>query len=111
MVFHNWRFFPLYRDSFRRTFPGSRTHLVTLSRAVNAHGDACSSQGTPILFVTLNHRLEPLGFPLGPEAVEQAVLNLGLHDQRVALERVQRNIAFFGGDPRKVCQGFLILLP
>jgi hypothetical protein len=51
----------------------------------------------------MNYRLGPLGFPQGPEAVERAALNLGLHDQRVALEWVQKNIAFFGGDPRKVC--------
>jgi Carboxylesterase family len=61
------------------------------------------SQGTPVLFVSMNYRLGPLGFPQGPEAVERAALNLGLHDQRVALEWVQKNIASFGGDPRKVC--------
>src|ERR1700761_470907 len=51
----------------------------------------------------MNYRLGPLGFPQGPEAVERAALNLGLHDQWAALEWVQNNIAFFGGDPRKVC--------
>ena len=61
------------------------------------------SQGTPVLFVSMNYRLGPLGFPQGPEAVERAALNLGLHDQWVALEWVQKNIASFGGDPRKVC--------
>jgi len=62
-----------------------------------------SSQGTPILFVSINYRLGPLGFPQGPEAVERGVLNLGLHDQWTALEWVQVNIASFGGDPCKVC--------
>jgi hypothetical protein len=51
----------------------------------------------------MNYRLGPLGFPQGPEAVERGALNLGLHDQWVALEWVQQNIASFGGDPRKVC--------
>ena len=51
----------------------------------------------------MNYRLGPLGFPQGPEAVERAALNLGLHDQWVALEWVQKNIASFGGDPSKVC--------
>ena len=51
----------------------------------------------------MNYRLGPLGFPQGPEAVDRAALNLGLHDQWVALEWVQKNIASFGGDPRKVC--------
>jgi acetylcholinesterase len=57
---------------------------------------------TPIVFVSLNYRIGPLGFPQGPEAVERGALNLGLHDQWAALEWVQHNIAFFGGDPRKV---------
>jgi Carboxylesterase family len=61
------------------------------------------SQGTPILVVSMNYRLGPLGFPQGPEAVERGALNLGLHDQWAALEWVQKNIASFGGDPRKVC--------
>jgi Carboxylesterase family len=50
----------------------------------------------------MNYRLGPLGFPQGPEAVERGALNLGLHDQWAALEWVQNNIAYFGGDPRKV---------
>jgi hypothetical protein len=51
----------------------------------------------------MNYRLGPLGFPQGPEAVEGGALNLGLRDQWVALQWVQRNIASFGGDPCKVC--------
>jgi carboxylesterase type B len=54
------------------------------------------------MFVSFNYRLGPLGFPLGPEAVARGVLNLGLHDQRIALQWVQNNIASFGGDPFKV---------
>ena len=61
------------------------------------------SQGTPIVFVSMNYRLGPLGFPQGPEAVQRGALNLGLLDQWAALEWVQNNIASFGGDPRKVC--------
>ena len=61
------------------------------------------SQGTPILFVSMNYRVGPLGFPQGPEAVKRGALNLGLRDQWVALQWVQRNIASFGGDPCKVC--------
>jgi hypothetical protein len=60
-------------------------------------------QGTPIVFVSMNYRVGPLGFPQGPEAVQRGALNLGLHDQWAALEWVQYNIASFGGDPRKVC--------
>jgi acetylcholinesterase len=60
------------------------------------------ARGTPILFVSLNYRVGPLGFPQGPEAVERDALNLGLRDQWAALEWVQDNVAFFGGDPAKV---------
>ena len=60
-------------------------------------------QGTPIIFVSMNYRLGPLGFPQGPEAVGRAALNLGLRDQWAALEWVQNNIVSFGGDPAKVC--------
>jgi len=59
-------------------------------------------RGTPILFVSINYRIGPLGFPQGPEAVKRGVLNLGLQDQRTALQWVQNNIASFGGDPDKV---------
>ena len=63
----------------------------------------CYAKGTPILFVSLNYRVGPLGFPQGPEAVDRDALNLGLRDQWAALEWVQDNIASFGGDPDKVC--------
>ncbi|KAH9977926.1 Alpha/Beta hydrolase protein [Lactifluus volemus] len=56
---------------------------------------------TPIIFVSMNYRLGPLGFPQGPEAMTRASLNLGLQDQWVALEWVRNNIASFGGDPSK----------
>ncbi|KAJ7889615.1 esterase 1 [Mycena leptocephala] len=57
---------------------------------------------TPIIYVSFNYRLGPLGFPQGPEAASRGVLNLGLRDQTLALEWVQQNIAAFGGDPAKV---------
>ncbi|TFY78808.1 hypothetical protein EWM64_g5204 [Hericium alpestre] len=60
------------------------------------------ARGTPIVFVSLNYRLGPLGFPLGDEAARNGLLNLGLHDQLVALKWVHANIHAFGGDPKKV---------
>ncbi|KAF8178205.1 Alpha/Beta hydrolase protein [Mycena galopus ATCC 62051] len=60
------------------------------------------ARGTPIIYVSFNYRLGALGFPQGPEAASQGVLNLGLRDQILALEWVQENIAAFGGDPAKV---------
>ncbi|KAJ7219550.1 extracellular triacylglycerol lipase precursor [Mycena pura] len=60
------------------------------------------SRGTPIIFVSFNYRLGPLGFPPGQEAADTGILNLGLRDLMVAFEWVHDNIEAFGGDPRKV---------
>jgi para-nitrobenzyl esterase len=54
--------------------------------------------------VTINYRLGALGF-LGHRRLSEAdglVGNWGLHDQVAALRWVRDNIAFFGGDARKV---------
>ncbi|KAF9497593.1 lipase [Pleurotus eryngii] len=59
-------------------------------------------RGTPVVFVSLNYRLGPLGFPQGVEAQKRGALNLGLKDQLAALEWVQANIGLFGGDKSKV---------
>ncbi|KAI5122702.1 hypothetical protein M0805_009755 [Coniferiporia weirii] len=59
-------------------------------------------RGTPIVYVSLNYRLGPLGFPQGSEAENKAALNLGLKDVLTALEWVQANIEVFGGDRKKV---------
>jgi para-nitrobenzyl esterase len=58
-----------------------------------------------VVVVTINYRLGALGFlplrSLGEVAIP-ASGNEGLLDQIAALERVQREIAAFGGDPRNV---------
>ncbi|KDQ18084.1 hypothetical protein BOTBODRAFT_549180 [Botryobasidium botryosum FD-172 SS1] len=71
-------------------YPGDG--IVNTSQALN----------TPVLFVNFNYRLGVFGFPVGKEAVEKNALNLGLLDQRLAIEWVHSNIAFFGGDPNKI---------
>jgi cholinesterase len=48
--------------------------------------------------VTLTYRLGVLGFPGAPDETQ----NLGLRDQRRAVEWVHQNIAAFGGDADKV---------
>ncbi|KAI0056007.1 carotenoid ester lipase precursor [Artomyces pyxidatus] len=58
--------------------------------------------GHPLIYVSLNYRLSALGFLPGKEVKEAKVGNLGLRDQREALRWVQKYIAAFGGDPKKV---------
>ncbi|KAF2733940.1 cholinesterase [Polyplosphaeria fusca] len=54
-----------------------------------------------VVVVTPNYRTNVFGFPGSPQIPENE-RNLGLLDQRMALEWVQRNIEAFGGDPKKV---------
>ncbi|KAJ7454080.1 esterase 1, partial [Mycena galericulata] len=60
------------------------------------------ARGTPIIYVSFNYRLGPLGFSQGSEAFRSGILNLGLRDQLTCLEWVQSSIGAFGGDPSKV---------
>ncbi|PPR05964.1 hypothetical protein CVT24_004628 [Panaeolus cyanescens] len=58
-------------------------------------------RGKPIIFVSINYRLNTFGF-LASRDVPPKDLNAGLLDQTLALNFVQDNIAAFGGDPTKV---------
>ena len=72
---------------FNSSFPSFvQTSLVT-------------SQG--IVMVTTNYRHNVFGFPGSPELYPFNE-NLGFLDQALALQWVQKNIAGFGGDPKKV---------
>ena len=58
------------------------------------------------VFVAMNYRLGPLGFLASPLLQQQDRLNstgnVGLLDQQVALEWIQKYIYKYGGDPKRV---------
>ncbi|KAI0746063.1 esterase 1 [Earliella scabrosa] len=60
------------------------------------------SRATPMIYVNLNYRVGPFGFPQGAEAADKSSTNLGLKDQLAALQWVKNNIKAFGGDPNKI---------
>ncbi|WP_158915626.1 carboxylesterase/lipase family protein [Caulobacter sp. S45] len=78
----------------------------------NGHGSDPAFDGKAfvhdgVVLVTVNYRLGALGFFAHPaltrEAAPDAPLgNYGLMDNIAALEWVKRNVAAFGGDPRRV---------
>ena len=67
-------------------------------------GESMAKKG--IVSVTINYRLSVFGFlalsALTAEAPYHASGNYGFLDQKAALEWVQKNIAAFGGDPKRV---------
>ncbi|MEY4903574.1 MAG: hypothetical protein RLZZ292_1389 [Bacteroidota bacterium] len=67
-------------------------------------GEKMAQQG--IVVVTCNYRLNVFGFLAHPELSKEATYkasgNYGLLDQVAALKWVQKNIAAFGGDAKKV---------
>jgi len=67
-------------------------------------GESMAAKG--IVVLTVNYRLGVFGFMSHPELTKEsphnASGNYGLLDQNAALQWVQRNIANFGGDPKRV---------
>jgi len=67
-------------------------------------GESLARRG--IVTVTVNYRLGIFGFFVHPELTKESTHhasgNYGLLDQSAALVWVQKNIAAFGGDPKKV---------
>ena len=68
--------------------------------------DGASMAKKGIVVVTVNYRLNIFGFFAHPELSKESSYkgsgNYGLLDQTASLQWVQRNIAAFGGDPKKV---------
>jgi len=100
----------LHLNVFTKNLPSDgRTNLKPVIAFL--HGGGFES-GTPIdygpeylldrnvVFVTINYRLGALGF-LALET-EDIPGNAALKDQSLALQWIQRNIRFLGGDPRRV---------
>jgi acetylcholinesterase len=56
----------------------------------------------PVIGVSINYRLAAFGFLTSEEVNEAGVQNLGLLDQRLAMQWVNKHISAFGGDPTKV---------
>ena len=67
-------------------------------------GESMAAKG--IVTVTVNYRLGVFGFLAHPELTKESPHhvsgNYALFDQSAALRWVQKNVAAFGGDPRKV---------
>jgi len=72
--------------------------------APGTNGEALAKKG--VVVVTINYRLGALGFFAYPELTKEsgrnASGNYALMDQTAALKWVQKNIAGFGGDPKRV---------
>lgn len=60
--------------------------------------------GKPFVGVTIQYRLNAWGFFNGEEVMADGATNLGIRDQRLALQWVKENIGAFGGDASKVNQ-------
>ncbi|EMR89160.1 putative extracellular lipase protein [Botrytis cinerea BcDW1] len=56
----------------------------------------------PLIAVTFEYRLGALGFLPSKLMAEEKALNLGLKDQKLLLEWVQKHISSFGGDPENI---------
>jgi para-nitrobenzyl esterase len=68
--------------------------------------DGASMASKGMVAVTLNYRLNVFGFFAHPELTQESARkasgNYGFLDQAAALQWVNRNIAAFGGDPKRV---------
>ncbi|KAL8699822.1 MAG: hypothetical protein Q9201_005789 [Fulgogasparrea decipioides] len=65
--------------------------------------DAARALETDIIWVGVNYRLGAFGWLSAPAFIKEGgTSNVGLQDQKLALEWVKDNIASFGGDPKSI---------
>ncbi|KAH9824740.1 lipase [Melampsora americana] len=97
-------------------FPGDFTFGYSSLLRGNSLVEKSVQMGQPVIFVAPNYRLNAMrfspsiilsdtqafGFLGGREIGQAGVGNLGLKDQRLAMEWVQKYISEFGGDSSKV---------
>lgn len=77
------------------------------SRSFDGAAFVAASSKAPMVTVTFNYRLNSLGFLPSTIFDEEGLLNLGLRDQRLFLEFVNKYVASFGGDPDRLTIGGL----
>jgi carboxylesterase type B len=104
----------MYRTSFQLPFanPVHRVWIYggglytgsTADPQYNLSGIVKVSQdmGQPIIAVSFNYRVGIWGFLQSFDLLTEGSSNAGLHDQRLALQWIQENIAAFGGNPEQV---------
>ena len=56
----------------------------------------------PVIGISINYRMAAFGFLYSEEVEAAGAQNLGLRDQRLAMQWVNKHISAFGGDPEKV---------
>ncbi|ODM23332.1 hypothetical protein SI65_00921 [Aspergillus cristatus] len=70
-------------------------------------GEFVSASNGSVIWVQVQYRLGAYGFLGGSEIAKEGNANVGLLDQRAALQWVQKYIHAFGGDPSKVEKLFI----
>ncbi|KAL3427467.1 para-nitrobenzyl esterase [Phlyctema vagabunda] len=78
--------------------------VIGSGRSIDGAAFVANSK-TPIMVVSVQYRLNSLGFLPSKIFEDEGLLNLGLLDQKLALEFVQKYISSFGGDPGAVTLG------
>ncbi|KJK68686.1 Carboxylesterase family protein [Aspergillus parasiticus SU-1] len=58
--------------------------------------------GKPFIAISADYRMSFWGFMASQDILDAGVANLGLKDQRIAMQWINENIEAFGGDPAKV---------